>query len=349
MIGPTSTFDPVPSTLESVLDPWWLSRALDDVPDGGEVVEVEPLDSSRTIASKIRIGVVVKRTDGVRESRAYCVKGHFADPNGADPLATETRFYRDMRPRVGIRTPRPHYTGVDEAAGRSLIIMDDVVSEGGWFLDARSRHSIETIRDTLGQLARLHAATWGAGKWDEFDWLTWGVRQSRKEYPVDVLQAQLGDGRGSGLSPALLDAECVREAMSRVAEVTSTCVVHGDAHSGNIYLDSAGRGCWLDWQVVHIGHWATDVSYHIATSLEIDDRRTYERELLQHYLDQLAALGIDRPDWEEAWEHYTLHFPYGYFLWGITRMASRAVVLIHIPRLAAAITDHQTFRRLGVA
>jgi hypothetical protein len=32
----------------------------------------------------------------------------------------------------------------------------------------------------------------------------------------------------------------------------------------------------------------------------------------------------------------------------ITRISSRAVVLIHIPRLAAALTDHDTFRRLGV-
>jgi hypothetical protein len=35
-------------------------------------------------------------------------------------------------------------------------------------------------------------------------------------------------------------------------------------------------------------------------------------------------------------------------LWVITRVSSRAVVLIHIPRLAAALTDHDTFRRLGV-
>jgi hypothetical protein len=43
---------------------------------------------------------------------------------------------------------------------------------------------------------------------------------------------------------------------------------------------------------------------------------------------------------------YTLGFSYGYFLWVIR--GSWAVVLIHIPRLATALTDHDTFRRLGV-
>lgn len=81
-----------------------------------------------------------------------------------------------------------------------------------------------------------------------------------------------------------------RFGMVRAAEVPITSVVHGDAHSGSAYLDSAGRACWLDGQVVHVGHWATAVKYHIATSLDVNARRVHERELLQHCLDCLTAL-----------------------------------------------------------
>ena len=116
--------------------------------------------------------------------------------------------------------------------------------------------------------------------------------------------------------------------------------MHGDTHSGNAYLDRAGRACWLDWQVVHVGHWATDVSYHIATSLDVEDRRTYEGEVLRHYLSELAAGGVEPPTWEEAWEQYTLLFPYGYFLWAITRISSRSSCWSTYPDLArpSAIT-----------
>ena len=136
--------------------------------------------------------------------------------------------------------------------------------------------------------------------------------------------------------------------MRRTGAHEVTCVIHADPHSGNSYLDADGRACWLDWQIVQRGHWTTDVSYHLATVLDVEDRRAHEAELLRHYLRELESCGAPAPPWDDAWEQYTLGFSYGYFLWVITRISSRAVVLIHIPRLAAALTDHDTFRRLGV-
>jgi aminoglycoside phosphotransferase (APT) family kinase protein len=140
----------------------------------------------------------------------------------------------------------------------------------------------------------------------------------------------------------------VLEALKRTAAHEVTCVIHGDTHSGNSYLDAQGRACWLDWQVVQPGNWATDISYHLATVLDVEDRRAHEADLLRHYLSELTALGAPAPDWDEAWDLYTRSFAYGYFLWVITRVSSREVVLVHIPRLAAALTDHDTFHRLGV-
>jgi hypothetical protein len=167
-------------------------------------------------------------------------------------------------------------------------------------------------------------------------------------FPLDVLQSLLDDGRGPDVAPELRSARNVAEAMRRTGSHEVTCVIHADPHSGNSYLDAHGRACWLDWQIVQRGNWATDISYHLATVLDIETRRTHEAELLRHYLRELESLGAPAPAWDEAWEQYTLSFSYGYFLWVITRISSRAVVLVHIPRLATALTDHDTFRRLGV-
>src|SRR5262249_42740045 len=103
-----------------------------------------------------------------------------------------------------------------------------------------------------------------------------------------------------------------------------------------------------DWQIVQRGSWATDVSYHLATTLDIEQRRTHEKDLLRHYLEELAAAGAPAPSVDDAWDQYTRGFSYGYFLWVITKISSRAVVVVHIPRLAAALSDHDTYRRLGV-
>jgi aminoglycoside phosphotransferase (APT) family kinase protein len=131
-------------------------------------------------------------------------------------------------------------------------------------------------------------------------------------------------------------------------------VIHGDTHSGNSYRDAQGRSCWLDWQITQRGHWSVDVAYHLGTVLTIEDRRAHEADLLRHYVGELAhhldhQHGAPAPSFDEAWEHYALGFTWGYFLWAITSVSSRAVVLLHVPRLGAALTDHDTFARLGVS
>ena len=45
------------------------------------------------------------------------------------------------------------------------------------------------------------------------------------------------------------------------------CVIHGDAHVGNIMVDAAGRPWLVDWQLVQRGFWQVDVGYLIAATL----------------------------------------------------------------------------------
>ena len=337
----------VPTTLDAVLDPEWLGDALDDIGDGDRIVGVEEVDSSKTLAQKIRFRVTVERADGARETRAYCVKAHLDGSPGADILS-EARFYGELAPRLDVRAPHAYYTAVDDAAQQAIIVMDDVVANGGHFLSAHTPYSLDTTRDTLGQLARLHASTWGCDDVADLDWLSPRIVGMADMFPLDQLQSLLDDGRGPDVAPELRAAENVAEATRRTGAHEVTCVIHADPHSGNSYLDAEGRACWLDWQIVQRGNWATDISYHLATVLDIEARRAHEAELLRHYLRELESLGAPAPTWEDGWEQYTLSFSYGYFLWVITRISSRAVVLVHIPRLATALTDHDTFRRLGV-
>ena len=337
----------VPTDLGTVLDPAWLSRALDDIDEGSRIVAVEEVGSSETLAQKVRFRVTVESADGARRTTAYCVKAHLDGSSGAD-LLNEARFYRDLAPRLDVRMPRVYYTGIDDDADQAMIVMEDIVANGGRFLSAHSPYSLDTTRDTLGQLARLHAGTWGDEQLASLEWLAPRAAAIAQYVPNDVLQTLLDDGRSDGIAPALRDARNVSEAMLRTAAHDATCVIHGDTQSGNAYLDPRERACWLDWQVVQLGNWATDVSYHIATVLDIEDRREHEAALLRHYLTELASFDVPVPPWDEGWDLYTRSFSYAYFLWAITRVSSREVVLIHIPRLAAALTDHDTFRRLGI-
>lgn len=39
--------------------------------------------------------------------------------------------------------------------------------------------------------------------------------------------------------------------------------------------------------------------------------------MLRHYLDGLAAAGVDAPAWDAAWDDYRRYVAYGLFMWTI--------------------------------
>jgi aminoglycoside phosphotransferase (APT) family kinase protein len=339
------TVDALPVERETILDPAWLEASLSVVGDGERVLAVEVVDSSRTIAEKIRFAVTVESPDGGTRTYPLCAKGHFDDHMNS--LHSEAAFYRELRPSLDIRAPRAYHVGLDLATQRGLIIMDDVIALGGTIGSAHEPYTLDTCRDALGQLAVLHAATWGDPSPD-VDWLAPRIGPMVERIPADSLRRLLDDGRAAELPHELRDVGLLQEAMRRTAERPLTCVIHGDTHSGNSYRDAEGRSCWFDWQVVQRGHWSVDVAYHLATVLTIEDRRAHEADLLRHYLGELESGGGPAPGFDEAWDLYTSGFAWGYFLWVITRITSRATVLVHIPRLGAAMVDHDCYRRLSL-
>ena len=337
----------IPTTRDAVLDPTWLGSALSDIRDDERVISVEPVDTSKTLAEKLRIAVTVEAVDGTRRERHYCIKAHL-DGLPAFDILPEALFYRDVAPRLALRLPPTFFAAADEVTSQAMIIMDDIVVAGGRFGSPHEPQSVEVTRESLSQLALLHASTWGRATVDDVEWLGPRIDFFLQFYTVEQLQAFLDDGRAEGSAPELRQGANLVAALRCMTEHEETCVLHGDAHTGNVYFDADGRASLFDWQVAHLGNWATDVSYHLATVLTVEDRRAHEVDLLQHYLRELADLGAPAPTWDEAWDLYRRSFPYGYFLWVITEVRDRTEVLAHMPRLLAALSDHETYRLLGV-
>jgi hypothetical protein len=305
-------------------------------------VTVETTGTSKTRLEKLRFAVTVNGPRGRRVGH-YCAKATLEGSGGG--TATETMFYLDVAPRLSIRRPRVHFAAVEGAA--SIIVMDDIVALGGKFMNPHFPFTQEIVRETLSQLARLHATTWGLQLVADIPWLDHGLGRFARQ-DADALQKLLDDGRAEGLAEEICSGENLVAALRVQQELGVTCLLHGDTHTGNVYLDPEGRGCFFDWEVVQTGHWAQDVAYHLGTVLTITDRRAHEEELIRFYLAELAANGAPAPSFDEGWDLYRRSFGYGYLLWVITMIRGRDEVLQHMPRLGAALTDHQTYRLLGV-
>jgi thiamine kinase-like enzyme len=122
------------------------------------------------------------------------------------------------------------------------------------------------------------------------------------------------------------------------------CLLHGDAHVGNLYLDEQRRPSLVDWQLVQSAPWYLDVGYHLGCTLNPAERRRSEWDLLAHYLDRLRAEGVDDPpSGRELRRGIALGLLYGFYLWAITLKVAPPVTTEMLSRLGSAVADHEAY------
>ncbi|MET8211464.1 phosphotransferase [Streptomyces sp. NPDC005373] len=348
---------PAPHDEPTVLSPAWLTGVLRQRHPGAVVTATDVTERIETVATKVRFDVSYTSDAGAPPA-ALCAKGYFnpaARRRGTS--RAEVDFYRLLADALPVRTPPWVHADVDATTGHPLLLMHDLVAAGARFGDPLMGFGRDQAAGTLDQLAALHAATTYGAKGSG----TLGVAPAAAFPPrlaslarhmgAERLQAQLDDGRARLVAPDVRRADRLLAAMGALAALSGDqprCLVHGDVHTGNVYTAADGSPGLIDWQVVQYGVWALDVGYHLAAVLDPDERAGNEGELLDHYLDRLAAHGGTPPGRDEAWWAYRAHLPYGFFLWGITRAVERPITERHAGRLALAVAQHDSFGLLGV-
>ena len=344
----------VPETLEELLTPAWLTSALAPRFPGIEVTAVTPgpVISRVSTNARFEIDCAGGVPDGL--SPYLCAKGYFTEVGRSARHAAEPEvcFYRDLAEQAGIRTLRSVYAEMDAALESGVVITEDVVVKGATFLDGRSDYTPDQTAESLEELAALHAATWSDPSLANAAWLAPRLDMATQVRGVAEIAGNFACEIGAGVPERVRDAQRLYDAYCALAKeapaVTPWCVIHGDAHVGNVFLDANGRPAFLDWQLVQRGPWYLDVGYHIASSLKIEDRRRVENDLLRHYLDHLGARGIEVPDWDEAWHGMRRGILHGFYLWGITLKVHPSVTTVLLDRLGTAADDHDVYAELGV-
>ncbi|GGA36960.1 phosphotransferase [Sphingomonas psychrolutea] len=341
------SFDPAPARLDDVLDPAWLTGVLSTRWPDAVVRDVTVIETLVTQATKVRLALDVAG-GGDDVPTQICIKGILTMtqvPSTASVV--ETRFYRDCAAHQPVRVPHCIYAALNAPGDNGVIVMRDEIAAGGTFLSALVPFTPDEARQTLEQLAQFHAAGWHDRPLFDQPWVPRFLDQigAAPIMPLDRLQALLDGPKATRLPPAIKDAARLQRGVTALAaqiRERPACLVHGDAHAGNIYRCAEGFGL-VDWQILQKGEWAQDIAYHLAAVLSPVDRRAHERALLDHYRDRLAALGGPRLDAEEAWRRYRAAMLYGYFLWAITQRVDPAITEVFTHRLGTAVDDLDSF------
>jgi hypothetical protein len=295
----------LPRTPDQITAPW-LSQALGTAVAEATVEEIIP-----GAATKVRV-----RLDG---GASVVVKaplsGAAQDPETLSFFELEVAFYRDVARFLDVGSPRCLYAETRPAEGQALVILEDL--HHAHFYTAGDTMTAGEVESVLDVIARLHATTWEHS-----------VLEDARPYPgpmrrvlTGMLSGRYWAGclsrpRADPIPGPLREPGALRSAVESLwahdADAAS-CVVHGDAHIGNVYRDAAGGFGLIDWQMSLRGHWCHDVAYFVTSALDPAERARTERELLGAYLSRLAAHGGPSPQPDQGWTAYRRHMIHGLF------------------------------------
>ncbi|KAI1753833.1 kinase-like domain-containing protein [Xylaria castorea] len=332
---------PILPAIPDEVTPEWLSSVL-----GVKVKSVKRTNELAGTATKVC--VTAGNDDGEKQ---LCIKGGF-NPAFIQQMPwivmiyqREVEFFNRIAPKLkDMELPQAYWAGHTPSQG--IVVMEDLAARGCQFGNPVETWPVSRVRQGVEQLAALHAKTWGVRPAD-YPWLTSDYDQALLTL-MQTYETVVNGADRPPVHPYLKDQERVTDVLKkhyRSRNPKFQCLLHGDAHLGNTYLDK-GAPRFLDWQMIHIGSAFHDVSYFIAGALSIADRRAHEWEIVDHYLAMLAKYGVRdnlKSTDEDLRNEYRKSFLAGIgWIMCPYEMQPKSCVHAMAVRYATALDDHKT-------
>ncbi|WP_227981866.1 ecdysteroid 22-kinase family protein [Nocardia spumae] len=277
------------------ISPDWLTNAL-SAPV--RAVTATPVGTGQ-IGSVFRLEIT-----GDAAPRRLMAKLPAADPAARAMLAgayrQEIRFYTEIAPTVAVRVPGCRYAEFTAGGAEFTLLLDDLAPARQG--DQLSGCSVAQAYAAVRNLAGLHGPRWCDPALADIDGLDPNGPAEAEALAelygpaTEIFLERLGE-RLAIEDHATLRG-CVPDiAAWLLAAPERFAPIHGDYRLDNLMFGAAGDTgdveVWaVDWQTLGIGLPARDLAYFIATSLEPEDRRAHEDDLIEAYHGALSAHGV---------------------------------------------------------
>jgi hypothetical protein len=370
-----SLFRPSPTTLDQVppsaarLTDAWLTAAL--CPAGDVRVtghRVEPISSGSTERSRLFLRYSdptagLPSSMFVKSTSSFLTRRQVGATGG---MGGEVRFYQRVLPGTDIVAPQGFYGRAHRPSGRSVLLLEDLAPQRVRFGDATrplDRAAAEAVVDAL---AVVHGTFEDSPRFDtDLSWVLTSRRlqdglntfvdsQGRSEAGFDLAADRVLPAE---LRPRRVDVHRYRMAAIALDDHRPVGLVHHDVHAGNWYLTPDGRAGLFDWSAYARGQGTRDVAYALMSALTVDDRRAWERDLLDRYADRLSVVTGSPHDSAATFLSYRQQTLHGFCFWLATlgsgrwqpKMQTDETSLVNIERMAQAVVDLDTFRAIDSA
>ena len=305
----------IPSAVDE-LTPEWFGEVLQ-----APVHAVEVLDAHSGTTGRARVAL----TGSPELPRTAFVKLQpFAEPQRTFLRmvglgVAEARFYATVGNDLPVRAPQVWHAQHEASDGAFVMVLEDLTASGATFPTPAGEDILDVATSAMDELATLHHAFRG----HDLAWLTTppGMRRAPKDTDVaaqrtrfiEMALDQFGDEMGPAfrtLAQLYIDRAGDIMALFRDFGDDEHTLIHGDTHSGNLFIDH-GRTGFYDWAVAGRGPGMRDIAYFLCNSLPTDLRRAHQDVLLARYRCARAAAG-SALDLTTAHEQYRLFAVYSW-------------------------------------
>jgi hypothetical protein len=235
-----------------------------------------------------------------------------ANPDGRAIVATSYRaeitFYREVAHTVAVRAPQCHLALISDDATRFTLLLEDLApAVQGDQIEGTDAASVALAARNL---AGLHGPRWCDATLREESWYA-ELDEGGAAFVGELVKGaapQICERLGDQISSE--DVETLTGAGEAMASFLlhgreRFAPLHGDYRLDNLMFAPDGSGvAAVDWQTLSVGLPARDLAYLVATSLEPDERRRAERDLVEVHREALAGHGVGEYGAEVAFEDY---------------------------------------------
>jgi Ecdysteroid kinase-like family len=268
----------------------------------------------------------------------------------------EVRFYQEIAAHVTVRRPDCYHASISDDGTDFVLLLEDLTPARQ--VGQMAGCGPDDARQAMQQAARLHGSSWRRAEVIEHDFLpnkaVWGVLgamvPSATESFLERFHSHFEDRH----------REVIRGVGGAVDDWLETlderrCLWHGDFRLDNLLFDAqnaAASLAVLDWQSVAVAPGVIDVPYFLGTSLETEERRRHERDLVLVYHDELLRQGAQDYSFDQCWQEYRAHALYALIMLVPISMSVQKTERgdrmfgTMVRRVADQVADHGSFDAL---
>ena len=265
----------------------------------------------------------------------------------------ETKFYEEIASTVQLQTPDCYFNSFNKETGAFVLLLEDLTNFRVG--DQVAGCSAEDADLALRALAKFHAAWWESPRLAELDWMPLTndtvIAQTAQQAYNDAWGPVL-EAFGALIPPVMRElgerfGKHVVDLMNELA-VPPRTISHGDYRLDNLFFptDGSEKLTVIDWQISSRGRGVFDVAYFLSGTLQPEERKAKEMELLKTYHQVLTENGVQGYDFDQCFQDYRASTLFS-FLYSVIAIGSldlanergQALFTNNLTRNIAAISD----------